>query len=251
MNILTILRRSVKWRLYNPATILVTIIQPLIWLALYSTTAGQAMNAAGIGHYTSFILPGLIVLVCFGVCSSTGIMNYLTRRDGSFYRILPAPVSRISIAAGQILEAVLCSFFEVCIMCGLSLLLSARFSFGAGELGLAVLILFMASFFMAGLAYTISLCLPNEVIYETVMNGVVLPIFFLSTALFPADMMSGKLAVAILLNPFTHVINGLRDLIIYGDAEPGYLFFLFFMLLCLDIFILFCAHCRLERAEDL
>ncbi|MBT9775033.1 ABC transporter permease [Clostridium sp. MCC353] len=251
MNTLTILRRSIKWRLYNPATILATIIQPLIWLVLYSTTAGQSMSAAGIGHYPSFILPGLMVLVCFGVCSSTGIMNYLTRRDGSFYRILTAPVSRTSIAAGQILEAVLCSFLEVCIMCGLSLLLSARFSFGAGELVLAVLILFLASFFMAGLAYTASLFLPNEVMYETVMNGVVLPVFFLSTALFPADMVSKKLAVIIRLNPFTHVINGLRSLIITGGAEPGYLLFILFMLLCLDIFILFCARWRLERAEGL
>ena len=178
MNLMTILWRSIRWRLYNPVTILVTIVQPLIWLLLYSTAAGHTMGAAGIGSYPSFILPGLIVLVCFGVCSSTGIMNYLTRRDGSFYRILISPVSRISMIAGQLLEAVLCSFLEAGILCALSLFLSARLSCGPKELALAVLLLSMASFFMAGLAYLLSLCLPNEVVYETVMNAVVLPVFF-------------------------------------------------------------------------
>jgi ABC-2 type transport system permease protein len=70
---------------------------------------------------------------------------------------------------------------------------------------------------MAGLTYAISLCLPNEVLYETVMNAIVLPIFFLSTALFPEDKLSGGLKIAVNLNPFTHVINVLRDLILQGN----------------------------------
>ena len=60
-------------------------------------------------------------------------------------------------------------------------------------------------------------CLPNEVMYETVMNAIVLPVFFLSTALFPADGLSGGLKIAVNLNPFTHVINILRDLILQGN----------------------------------
>ncbi|PNV62943.1 ABC transporter permease [Clostridium sp. chh4-2] len=250
MNLITILWRSIRWRLYNPVTILVTIVQPLIWLLLYSTAAGHTMGAAGIGSYPSFILPGLIVLVCFGVCSSTGIMNYLTRRDGSFYRILISPVSRISMIAGQLLEAVLCSFLEAGILCALSLFLSARLSCGPKELALAVLLLSMASFFMAGLAYLLSLRLPNEVVYETVMNAVVLPVFFLSTALFPENLLSGRIAVLVNLNPFTHVINGLRALIIYGTAEPRYLAFVILLFLALDALIMVCAHRRLAKAGN-
>lgn len=67
---------------------------------------------------------------------------------------------------------------------------------------------------MSGLAYTISLLLPNEMIYETIMNLIVLPTFFLSTALFPAEHLSGVLKIVINLNPFTHVINALRKLIL-------------------------------------
>uniref|UniRef100_UPI000AE0E7FF ABC transporter permease n=1 Tax=Clostridium sp. NkU-1 TaxID=1095009 RepID=UPI000AE0E7FF len=83
---------------------------------------------------------------------------------------------------------------------------------------------------MAGLTYAISLCLPNEVIYETVMNAIVLPVFFLSTALFPADRLSGGLAIAVNLNPFTHVINALRALILQGNIAARDVTFVFLLL---------------------
>ncbi len=217
MGVFTLLQRNVKWRFHNAFTIIMTILQPILWLVLYSAVAGQSMQGIGIKNYTAFILPGLIVLVSLGTCSSSGIMNYLMKTDGSFYRVLIAPVQRSSIVLGQVLEAVLCTFIEVAIMCIVSLFFSVKIASGFTGLLLIALLVFMTAFFMAGLTYSISLCLPNEVIYETVMNAIVLPIFFLSTALFPADRLSGGLAIAVNLNPFTHVINALRALILQGN----------------------------------
>lgn len=217
MGVFTLLHRDIKWRFHNAFTIVITILQPILWLVLYSAVAGQSMKGIGITNYSAFVLPGLIVLVSFGACSSSGIMNYLMKADGSFYRILIAPVQRSSIVLGQVLEAVLCTFIEVVIMCIVSLFFSVTIASGFAGLLLIVLLVFMTAFFMSGLTYAISLCLPNEVIYETVMNAIVLPIFFLSTALFPADELSGGLAIAVNLNPFTHVINVLRSLIFHGN----------------------------------
>jgi len=184
----------------------------MLWLVLYSTVAGQTMQGSGIENYTAFILPGLVVLVSFSTCSSNGIMNYLLKTNGSFYRILIAPIARNTIVLGQMLEAVLCAFIEVAIMCIVGLFFSATISSGIVGVLLISLIVFLTAFFISGLTYAISLSLPNEVVYETVMNAIVLPIFFLSTALFPANSLSGGLAIAVKLNPFTHVINVLRSL---------------------------------------
>ncbi len=75
-----------------------------------------------------------------------------------------------------------------------------------------------------------SLLLPNEVIYETIMNAIVLPIFFLSTALFPIEGLTGTLRTIVLINPFTHIINLLGSLIvgnttIFSDVLPVILLF--------------------------
>jgi len=96
---------------------------------------------------------------------------------------------------------------------------------GIAGIVLMILLIFMTAFFMSGLAYSISLFLPNEVIYETIMNAIVLPIFFLSTALYPLGSLSGGLKIAVILNPFTHIINALRRLIfgetiLFGDILP-------------------------------
>jgi len=217
MNVFTLFQRNIKWRFHSAFTIVITILQPMLWLVLYSAVASQSMQGIGIENYTAFIFPGLIVLVSFGACSSSGIMNYLMKTDGSFYRILIAPVKRSSIVLGQILEAVLCTFFEVTVMFIVSLLFSVKITSGFIGLSFIVLLIFMMAFFLAGLTYAISLCLPNEVVYETMMNAIVLPVFFLSTALFPTNTLSGGVAVVVNLNPFTHVINVLRALILQDN----------------------------------
>lgn len=151
MSVFTLLRRNIKWRFNNAFTIVITILQPMLWLVLYSAVAGQSMQGIGIDNYTAFILPGLIVLVSFGACSSGGIMNYLMKTDGSFYRVLIAPVQRSSIVLGQVLEAVLCTFLEVAVMCIVSLFFSVKIASGFMELLFMVLLVFMTAFFLAGL----------------------------------------------------------------------------------------------------
>lgn len=233
MTVVTILARNIKWRFHNKATIVMTILQPFLWLTLYSAVAKGTMQHAGVENYTAFILPGLIVLVGFSACSSSGMMNYMMRNDGSFYRMLEAPVSRSAIVLGQLLEAVLCTLLEVAILGGVSIFYGVRITADAAILiGLLFLIVLMV-FFMAGLSYGISLLLPNEAVYEGVMNTVVLPVFFLSNALFPTDGTEGILKAVICCNPFTYIIDVLRSFLLWGKYEDGRFFcvlLLFFIL---------------------
>ena len=251
MSVFTILYRNVKWRFHNSFTIVITILQPVLWLVLYSAVAGQTMKNTGIENYTAFILPGLVILVSFSACSSSGIMNYMMKSDGSFYRVLIAPVRRSSIVLGQLLEAVLCTFFEVGIMYAVSCFFSVRIATDITGIFIIILLVFLTAFFMAGLAYGISLILPNEVVYETVMNAIVLPVFFLSTALFPADGISGVLKAAININPFTHVINVLREMILYGIIQTSSLVFVLILFVVMGgIGFLWALH-GLEKELDL
>lgn len=251
MNAIPFLWRNMKWRFHNAFTIIITILQPMLWLVLYSAIAGQSMKGLGIPNYTAFIFPGLIVLVSFGCCSSSGIMNYLMKMDGSFYRVLIAPVKRSSIIMGQLLEAALCTFLEVGIMFAVSIFFSVNIASGFVGILISILLVFLSALFMAGLAYAISLTLPNEVVYETVMNAIVLPIFFLSTALFPAEALTGTLKVAINLNPFTHVINALRALILQGSIDPFVLLRVVFLLIIMCSISFYWAYCRLKKETNL
>ncbi len=247
MEIITLLQRNIKWRFHNPFTILIAILQPMLWLILYSAVAGYSMKGIGIMNYTAYILPGLIILVSFGACSSSGIMNYLMKADGSFYRILISPANRCSIVLAQLLEVIICTFIEVIIMFIVSLFFSVNVATGIIGLLLIALIIFLTAFFISGLTYTISLFLPNEVMYETVMNAIVLPIFFLSSALFPTDGLSRGLIIAVNINPFTHVINVLRSLIINQDILIGDVYFVILLLVIMCGVSLWLAIYTLKR----
>jgi ABC-2 type transport system permease protein len=177
------------------------------------------MKGAGIDNYTAFLLPGLMILVSFGACSSSGIMNYLIKTDGSYYRILIAPLKRSSIVLGQMLEAVSCTLIEVGVLLLTSVFLGVRIKSGLIGILLILVLVFLTALFMSGLTYAISLCLPNAIIYETVMNAIVLPVFFLSSALFPMESINGGLAFIVKLNPFTHVINVIRGIVLYDDVR--------------------------------
>ena len=67
MSVFAILSRNIKWRFRNRVTIVMTVLQPFLWLTLYSAVAKETMKNAGIENYTAFILPGIIVLVSFSV----------------------------------------------------------------------------------------------------------------------------------------------------------------------------------------
>lgn len=243
--------RNIKWRFHNSLTIVITILQPMLWLVLYSAIAGQFMKEIGINNYTAFILPGLIVLVSFSCCSSGGIMNYIMKAEGSFYRILISPINRSSIILAQILESILCTFLEIIIMFLVSFLFYVKIATGFVGIRIIILIIFMTTFFIAGFSISISLSLPNEVVYETVMNAIVLPIFFVSTALFPAQNLNGGLAIAINLNPFTYIINLLRILILQGDIVVQNIIFVFILLIILCFLSFIFALYRLCKQTDL
>lgn len=243
--------RNIKWRFHNSLTIVITILQPMLWLVLYSAIAGQFMKEIGINNYTAFILPGLIILVSFSCCSSGGIMNYIMKAEGSFYRILISPINRSSIILAQILESILCTFLEIIIMFLVSFLFSVKIATGFVGICIIILIIFMTTFFIAGFSISISLSLPNEVVYETVMNAIVLPIFFVSTALFPAQNLNGGLAIAINLNPFTYIINLLRILILQGDIVVQNIIFVFILLIILCFLSFIFALYRLRKQTDL
>jgi len=222
-----LLWRNLKWRYYHKITLFITIIQPLIWLVLYSAVSGD-----GNRDYVTFILPGIMVLVLFSACSS-GMMNYMMKEQGSFYRLLRSPVQRGWLILGQNLEAMLLSLVECSILVIIALMMGARFHLSVSGLILICVYLLAAGFVAVNVAYSISLKLPNEMIYETIMNLLVLPLFFTSTALFPLEEIQGSIRWFVLVNPFTHIINSIRALLL-GETlsiqTMGYVLILFIVL---------------------
>ena len=201
--------RSVKWRFQNPVTIIMTLVQPLIWLLLFSTIFSGS-NAEK--NYTAFILPGILVMGVLSSSGVSGIANYSLKTGGSFYRIMISPVKRSSIILAHILDAAVLSFTQIAILMGIAFLMSVRIASGISGVLLIAILLFLTAAFVAAVSYSISLTLPDENAFIALINTFTLPLFFVSSALIPFEQLHGGFRIAAVINPFTHVINVLRML---------------------------------------
>jgi ABC-2 type transport system permease protein len=111
------------------------------------------------------------------------------------------------------LDVVVLSFIEAFILIAISHLL--KVNIGSGLLGflLILLLLFLTVFFVAGISYSISFLFQDENPFIALVNTFIMPLFFVSTALMPYDQIPGGFRIPVILNPFTHVINSLRNII--------------------------------------
>lgn len=249
MAIGTIFKRSLKWRIQNPITIIMSILQPMLWLLFYTKAAEMTMKEKIGGSYIEFILPGILVLVIFSSSGSSGISNYITRKNGSFYRILISPIKRSDIILGHLFETISVSFLEISILTAISAFFSIYINSGIKGMAVVVFLLFLTTFLTAEISYFLSLCLPNEDVFFTVINTLVLPIFFISTALFPLKSMTGIFRKIVLLNPFTHMIESIRNILLndYICWEEVIFTGGIFLVLCGIVFLI--ALSKLKKAK--
>lgn len=239
MEIYNILWRSYKWRKNNLLSVIVTILQPLLWLVLYGSIANFSLENIFHLNYISFIIPGLVILVTFSASSSGGMVNYIMKKNGSFKRLMISPIKKESIILGQIMESTICSLFESLILIGIGLLLGASYEFTITSFILTLLLITMTGLTFSSLAYFISLTAFNEVLYETIMNMIVLPIFFLSGALFPTDNISGFFKTITDINIFRYVIDLIREMMQGKICFKKYVisFLILFAIVCIMVHI--------------
>lgn len=211
MEALNIFERNVKWRFQNPVTLVMTLVQPLIWLVIFS----RLFTGSSIGdvNYTAFILPGILVMTVLSGAGISGIATYSNKENGSFYRMIISPTKRGSIVLGHILDAAVLCLIESTVLSIIAFMMSVRIGTGIFGLLLAVLLIFVVIFFVASISYTMSMVIPDENAFIAMINTFTLPLFFLSTALLTRDQAPGVFKVLISINPFTYAIDSFRNLI--------------------------------------
>ncbi len=206
---MNLVKRSVKWRFQNPVTIMLTLIQPLMWLLLFSKLFGANQE-----NYTQFVIAGILVMAILFGSGMSGISNYSLKANGSYYRVLISPIKRRSIIIAHALDAEILSFIQLGVLLLLSFLLGVRIE--TGVLGFLILIPLLAvtSFFVSTLSYFLSTVISDENGFIAVINTFTLPLFFVSTALISKELIPGIFKIPAAINPFSYVIDSIRNIMI-------------------------------------
>jgi ABC-2 type transport system permease protein len=190
--------------------------QPLLFLVAFGMGFGPMYAKAGGGNYIQFLAPGIIAMSILFTSVFSGIEIIWDRQFGFLKETLVAPVSRLKIMIGRTLGGATVAVLQGVIVLLLSMVVGFRFSNWA-MFPLSLLFMALIAIVFTAFGTAIASVMDDMHGFQMIMNFVIMPVFFLSGALFPLDGLPGALGVVVRLNPMTYGVDGLR----YALAGAG------------------------------
>ena len=202
--------------------------QPILFLFALGYGFGGIFQAAGQGSYIQFLAPGVISMAIIFTSIFNGMQIIWDRQFGFLKETLVASVSRSAIMLGRTLGGATVATAQGCIVFALTLL----FGFHPHNWALvvpAVLVMFLIASLFSALGITVATFVKDMQGFQLVMNFLVMPMFFLSGALFPLTNIPFLLRAVATLDPLSYGVDGLRMLLInvshFGIARDVTLLF--------------------------
>jgi ABC-2 type transport system permease protein len=211
--------RELKKYSRSRAQIVASLGQPLLYLLVLGFGFGPVFQRAGGGSYLQFVAPGVIGMVVLFTSIFSGIALLWDRQFGFLRETLVAPVPRLKVMIGRTLGGATVAMLQGTLMVIVCLLAGFRpTSWLALPLGLLFMLMIAVVFGALGVA--IGSSLQDMQGFQLIMNFLVMPIFFLSGALFPLTNLPKVLAAVTRLDPLTYGVDGLRGALI-GSSHFG------------------------------
>src|SRR5437667_7320885 len=201
------------------------LVRPLVWLFIFAAGFRQVLGVSIIPPYETYVLyevyiaPGLVAMIqLFNGMQSSLTMVY-DRETGGMRTLLVSPFPRWWLLTSKLLAGTLVSILQAYVF----LLIAWFWDIEAPAIGyLAVAPALLLSGFMLGaLGMLISSLIKQLENFAGVMNFVIFPMFFASSALYPlwrVKESSPMLYYVCLFNPFTHAVELIR-FALYGQIN--------------------------------
>ena len=220
MNVVYILwLREVKKYLRSRAQIVASLGQPLMYLAVLGFGLGPVFRKAGAGSYLQFMAPGVIGMTVLFTAMFSGIAMLWDRQFGFLKETLVAPVPRVQIMIGKTLGGATVAMLQGTLVFAVTLLAGFR-PVSALVVPVAFLIIALIAIVFSALATAIGSSIKEMQGFQMVMNFLVMPLWFLSGALYPLQGLPAALAVLTRVDPLTYGIDGVRGTMI-GTTHFG------------------------------
>jgi ABC-2 type transport system permease protein len=201
--------RELKRYVRSRSQIVASLGQPLLYLLALGFGLGPVFRKSGNGSYLQFLAPGVIGMTLLFTSLFSGIGLLWDRQFGFLKETLVAPVSRMSIVAGKTLGGVTVALLQGCLVVVVCLLAGFRPVTLASILPAFCYMALIALVF-GGLGTAFGSRLQDMQGFQLIMNFIVMPVFFLSGALFPLDHLPKVLAGITSADPLSYGIDGLR-----------------------------------------
>ena len=201
---------------------------PIVFWLLLGLGMGHSFKGIGVpggDDYLKFFFPGTILMILLFTAIFSTISIIEDRREGFLQSVLVAPVSRMSIVLGKVLGGTLLAFLQGVIFLVLAPLIGLHLTiagFGAG-----CLMMFIIAFALTALGFCIAWRMNSTQGFHAIMNLFLMPLWFLSGALFAPQTAWVGLGWIMRFNPLSYGLAGLQRAVYWADlpaksALPGW-----------------------------
>ncbi len=213
MGIYTLWLRDVTRFLRDRPRIISSAAQPLLWLFVLGLGLSTAFVRGGSPQYLRFIYPGIIAMSVLFTSIFSAISIIWDREFGFLKEVLVAPIPRWSVAIGRALGG-----STVAVLQGAIILLFApvvKVSFSIPQLIFAFIVMFMIAFSMTSFGILVAARMQTHEGFQMIMNFLLLPMFFLSGAMFPTDRgLPIWMNALVHIDPLSYGVDALREILV-------------------------------------
>jgi ABC-2 type transport system permease protein len=192
------------------ARVVGVIASPLLfWFVLGSGFARSFRSgSAGSGQYLEYFFPGAVVMIVLFTAIFSMMSLIQDRNEGFLLSVMAAPVNRSAIVLGKVLGGTTLAAIQGIVFLVFTPLIGVNPSLQA--IAISILTIIMISFELTALGFAIAWPMDSPQAFHAIVNLILLPLWMLSGALFPASGASGWLRTLMQLNPLTYGVDALR-----------------------------------------
>lgn len=201
--------RELKRYVRSKPQVLASLGQPVLYLLALGYGLSPVFRKSGEGSYLEFVAPGIMAMAVLFSSLSSGYQLILDRQFGFLKEMLVAPVPRAHLMIGQTCGAATTSLIQGLLVALVSLAAGFRPTNASG-IPLALAFLALIALVFTAVATTIGSTLRDMQAFQMVANFLMLPIFFLSGALFPLMHLPAFLKLLTAIDPLSYGVDGLR-----------------------------------------
>jgi ABC-2 type transport system permease protein len=193
--------------------IIAMIGQPLLYLLILGKgiTAGMRLNGAPDVDYISFMYPGIIGMSILFTSMFSAISIIWDREFGFLKEVMVAPVPRWAVALGKSLGGATIAMIQAALLIAMAPL--AHISLSVLVIVEMLVLSFLISFAITSFFVAVASRMQSMQSFQVVMNFVVMPIYFLSGAMFPMGTAPTWMKSMMVLNPLTYGVDAFRNVI--------------------------------------
>lgn len=196
---------------------------PIVFWVLIGAGMGRSFSGgtltAGRGDFLEYFFPGTILMILLFTAIFSTISIIEDRKEGFLQGVLVSPVPRSAVVLGKVLGATGLAFGQGLVFLLLAPLVGIHLSVASFLAACGMML--VISFALSALGFAIAWRMTSTQGFHAIINLFLMPLWFLSGALFPPDKSLGPMKWVIGINPLTYGLAGIRRALYWDNSAMG------------------------------